>query len=244
MKRKTLIFCLFSFFFCSKIFSLTMPDDKYIRKTYPTLKVYYYSPDNTESAIYYSEKFVEEVNDPNDSSGKIFEFKGVKNSSINRWFGFFAYFNGKCPNKIWKIYKMIITDTGIIYVYGQYGDFRYLTVMAKYKIQGNEILEIEQPFYYIGVQQTTKCNFKILEFPSDNAKEVALIGDNTKIEVIGVRPNGKDWENENYSYKDDWVLIRSPLGLTGWVKAFPIGEFRGNCIEYFLDIFDWMEMGE
>jgi len=103
---------------------------------------------------------------------------------------------------------------------------RYKKIIEKYKIENGKIHLVPQPFYYLGIKQNTDAPFAILYEPNEKASVVANIAKDTEVEVIGVK----------ILNDEKWILIKSGLELTGWVKLFYIEPEQSNFHRAFVDI--------
>ncbi len=201
----------------------SFPSTEEILKMYPTLKhssIYGLN-------IYYSEKIAKlDVND----YGKILTFKNLENTKIE-WDGVsgqnFLYIvqdNEILFSRPGK--NIIITETGNIYMEYKLASGRAAYSIEKYKIENGKIVLVPQPLYYLGIKQNADVPFTILCEPNEKASVVANIAKDTEVEVIGVK----------IINDEKWVLIKSGLGLTGWVKLFFIEPEHANFHRAFLDI--------
>lgn len=219
--KKLSVFSILLFLVLSNCFSF--PSSGEILKMYPNLK--HYKIDNLN--FYYSEKIAElDV----DNYGKILTFKNLENTYI-AWDGInkFKYiFIKQGDNELFVHpgYSIIITDSGNIYMEYKLASGRAAYSIEKYKIENGKIVLVPQPFYYLGIKQNADVPFAILCEPDENASVVANIAKDTEVEVIGVK----------IINDEKWVLIKSGLGLTGWVKLFFIEPEHANFHRAFLDI--------
>ena len=231
---KKIVIFLICLFCCFKCFSF--PADNEILKLYPTLKTFTYQSTFT---FYYSENIVELLPEEKRIEGRILKFRNMENTFLC------VEHVHSGINDIWissdgsiiiseQGRKVIITDSGNIYIDKQFYPYKVSSI-EKYQITKGTILRIPQVFYYVGLEQNTKSAFSILQEPKENSVIVANIAVNTKVEVIGVKGN----PDGSWKFGDEmWVLIKSGIGLTGWVKAFSIAEWQANYEPGFLPIFD------
>ncbi len=239
MKRlKLLIVFLFS---CCFLFAqnIQIPNDKLINARFPTLQKYQYFCKG-ECKICYSEKFVKKIISDSEEISVLdekilFKFKNMNDAYIKNMLGPRIFFNNNYIGNILRTRLIVITDSGYIYVYGKYKEYRF-DVVEKYIIRNNKLEKIEQPINYINCKQKTNCDFYIKRQPNINSENVALISKDSEIEVIGVK------EIEINNKKEDWVLIKSVLGLTGWVKVFMAESYQAGQTEGFLPIFSTDEI--
>lgn len=223
-KVAALIICLFICFVC-----FAFPSEEEILTMYPDLKVYSKPYGLT---CYYSEDVVELNTDSETSYYKIFKFKNLENTYLCFEWGpsgaryLWIEKNGKNLADL-NGQKVIITSVGNIYIdWNIYPSRTYVTV--KYQVKDDTIVEVKQPFYSVGVKQPARAAFSILEEPVEGAPVVANIAVDTEVEVVGIK----------YDDGIKWALIKSKLGLLGWVKPFFVGPWLANYQPAFLGVFD------
>ena len=240
--KKILSFNIF-LFICCFLFAQNMQlkNEDFIKERFPTLKKYqYFCKDDCK--IFYSDKFITKIIDDNENVSSsldekiLFKFNNLNDSYIKNLLGPRIFYNNRYIGSLVFVKLMIITDSGYIYIYGNYKDYSF-DVIEKYIIKNNKIEKIEQPINYINCKQKTNCDFYIKSQPNINSENVALISKDSEIEVIGIK------EIINNNEKEDWVLIKSVLGLTGWVKVFMTGTYKAGYTEGFLPIFSTNELG-
>ena len=220
--KKILIFTFLLFLVLSNCFSF--PSTEEILKMYPTLKHYKLANMN----FYYSEKVVKL--DVDNYSGRILTFKDLDNTyiawdGVNHWTAIFIK-QGDNELYVHPGKNIIITDSGNIYMEYQLSSGRASNSIEKFKIENGKIVLIQQPFYYLGIKQNADASFTILCEPNEKSTVVATIAKNTEVEVIGVK----------IINDEKWILIKSGLGLTGWVKLFFIESENASFHKAFLDI--------
>ncbi len=104
--------------------------------------------------------------------------------------------------------KVYIPGNGNIYVSGHTNNA--FNMRRKYKVVNDELVETEQPFYYVGMK--TKTLKPINLFASrEFKKKTAYLPANYSIEVL---------LNEKGTAK---YLIKTDFGLTGWVDLGSVG---------------------
>jgi len=110
--------------------------------------------------------------------------------------------------------KLLIPGNGYFYAWGHI-DNDYNQV-RKYHIKNNKITEVKQPFYYVGLE--TKTN-----------KNLILYDDTLLTNIVANLPSGSRLTVLiNIS---SYYLIKTPLGLTGWIKLHPEAMWNGKTIE-------------
>ncbi|HPY41308.1 MAG TPA: hypothetical protein PLM98_12380 [Thiolinea sp.] len=108
---------------------------------------------------------------------------------------------------------LIIPGNGFIYVSGHTNSM--FDARRKYKIENDKLVEIKQPFYYVGVDTNLKQDLEIF---SDETLKTSL-GSLAKDSPVSV-----------LLYKDENYLLKSSLGLVGWAKI-PESLYPGETIE-------------
>ena len=121
----------------------------------------------------------------------------------------FVFYSKSSSGYVEKFYldgdRIFIPGNGFVYTSGHlneiYGDHR------KYKFTGTELMEVKQPYYYVGLKTKTK---KAIKLYSDYncTKVLAYLPANSNIEVVASKKSGN---NQKF-------LIKTPFGLLGWWK--------------------------
>lgn len=96
---------------------------------------------------------------------------------------------------------LIIPGNGNVYISGHANTM--FNKKRKFKFKDNKFTEIEQPYYYVGLNTLT-------------LKPLKLYSDLSQSNVTAYLP--KDSEIEVVINKDDFYLLKTSFGLTGWVK--------------------------
>jgi hypothetical protein len=156
-----------------------------------------------------------------------FDIKAIKtkidNSSTDEYFVVFSF--GLSSDPAFWFYKsdnfekvafsvsglrLYIPGNGSIYVSGHTNN--NFDVRKKYQLKDSKLIEIQQPFYYVGLKTKTLKPIKI--YDSKKLENViANLPENYKIEVLLS-------ENDNSSL----FLVRTEFGLTGWIDLGYIGQ--------------------
>lgn len=145
----------------------------------------------------------------------------------------YAIVYGSCPepefhiyaaNDISKFYgslsglNLYVTGNGNLYVSGHVNS--NFNVRKKYKFKENNIREIKQPQYYIGLK--TKTLKPVTLYKTKNLKEVvATLPAKYKIEVLLAETSYK---------KEDCYLVKTDFGLVGWTKI-KAGQYQSIDVE-------------
>ncbi len=117
---------------------------------------------------------------------------------------FMFYRNGEYINFDISIsgFSLYIPGDGTIYISGHINnDF---DTRKKYVFKDNKIVEVEQPFYYVGVKSTTLQKVKLYDSP-DLTRLVGVLDANSPVQIL---LNKKDTH---------LFLVATEFGLTGWV---------------------------
>lgn len=109
--------------------------------------------------------------------------------------------------------KLYIPGNGYIYISGHSNNM--FDERRKYKIEGHNIVEVKQPYYYVGIESKLKTDINL--YSDINLRK--QIGKLTKGSPVSVLIN-----------KDDFYLIKSSFGLVGWTKI-ELSLFPGKIIE-------------
>ena len=98
--------------------------------------------------------------------------------------------------------EFYIPGTGAIYASGHTNTM--FDTRRKYVLQGNELVEVKQPFYWVGLESKAKKDL-VLYSGKDGKETIARIPKGSALTVV---------LNESES----WYLIKTPFGLVGWLK--------------------------
>lgn len=102
--------------------------------------------------------------------------------------------------------KIYIPSNGYIYTEGHANT--YFNKRRKYKLSGDTIKEVKQPFYYVGKKTKTTM-------------AITLWSDKSQTTKVAVLP--KDYEVGVVINSGSWYLLKTPFGLTGWHKLEELG---------------------
>lgn len=98
--------------------------------------------------------------------------------------------------------SLIIPGNGFLYVSGRANNLHQ--AQAKYTIRDGKLVEIEQPFSYVGLKSKAKVPLKLLA-KKDGGEVIANVPEGESLEVVL-----RDGEH---------LLIKTNFGLLGWWKA-------------------------
>lgn len=108
---------------------------------------------------------------------------------------------------------LVIPGNGFIYVSGHVNNM--FDVRRKYKIENDKLVEIEQPFYYVGIDAPLKKDLEIY-YDEDLKKSLGSLAKGSPVSILLAK-------GENY-------LVKSSLGLVGWAKI-PESLHPGEVVE-------------
>ena len=95
-----------------------------------------------------------------------------------------------------------IPGTGAIYASGHTNTM--FDVRRKYVLQGDKLVEVKQPFYWVGLESKAKKDL-VLYSGKDGKETVARLPKGSALTVV-------------LSEGENWYLIKTPFGLVGWLK--------------------------
>lgn len=131
--------------------------------------------------------------------------------------------------------NLTLPGNGYIYSDSDSGD-RYFRAREKWRIKDQEAQNIEQPYYYLGVETTyhgrwyqdeNRAEPLKLTDRIDGDKTVAEIAPGSKITLVLVQQRFVERAGEELDYEDSipaWILVKTADGKTGW---FNIGAGDG-----------------
>lgn len=118
-------------------------------------------------------------------------------------------------NPLWHQYgeEMAVTEGGVIYLSGNVD--RMFNMRMKFKMTSKGIIEIPQPYYYVGVKGELLKPIKL--FSQKEGGEVgASLPKGYTVEVLLADPYSKAWDDDSSSHNR--YLVRSDFGLVGWMR--------------------------
>lgn len=139
--------------------------------------------------------YLDEYNDP---ISKYYELRETKNGNLIHVFKYQGGADG----------ALLFNGAGSVYQYAspEYGCFGKET--KKFILEGSKLVEVRQPMSYWEESNTTTIVDVILFLePTAKSSQVASLPKNTHVKVLTENTNG-------------WLLIKTPLGLTGWVEFY------------------------
>ncbi len=111
---------------------------------------------------------------------------------------------------LWAL-NMVLPANGMLYTSGHSNtmyDKHY-----KYELKGDTIVEVKQPFYYIGLESELYKPFTLYA-DREQKQAIAQLPKGSKITVV----LAEEYPNPDMpDYPKERFLLASPFGLTGWV---------------------------
>lgn len=150
-----------------------------------------------------------------DPMTEYYEFRDIKVGKLIHRFSYYGGLNG----------ALLVNGQGAVYQYTTPGNMCFGRETKKFILKNEKLVEVQQPFAYWESSETTTLENVTLYFsPSETSSQVALLTKGTVVKVLT-------------SNKDSWYLIKTPLGLTGWVAPF----IKGNKATNDSNFTEWLE---
>lgn len=192
-----------------------------------------WSDSHENPKVYFEANFSEVINKPvpvnspfyseySDDFGETIVIS-TKLHHTDKWESFVLYSDGPSGDPSFSFYtqkgdsisylgsvgglSLFIPGNGNIYVSGHANN--YFNKRKKYTVSNGNLTEVEQPFYYVGLETQTQSAITIYKSP-EQIQKVAVLPANSAVEIL---------INES-----DNFLIRTSFGLTGWWKLDPYGD--------------------
>jgi len=121
----------------------------------------------------------------------------------------FTIYDSENPNKIYgniNADKLFISGNGSIYCSGGESTF---DAKKKFKIIGDKLTEIKQPYYYIGLKTKTLKTIKLFE-TINLENEIANLPIDYPVEIL--------LSNKSFNSTKGLYLVKTKFGLTGWAE--------------------------
>jgi|GEM_PF-3312998 len=112
--------------------------------------------------------------------------------------------------------NLVIPGNGTLYTSGHTGNFN---VRRKYELSNNKIVEVEQPYYYVGLKSRTLNTINIYQ-TKDCKKVIATLPKDYEIEILLTEE----------SFTPSLYLVRTSFGLVGWAKL-RAGQYESIDVE-------------
>lgn len=132
-------------------------------------------------------------------------------------------------------YRLFLSASGSIYTRSDSATLP--DINRKFSIQGNRLVETEQPMLLINDQCKTGTAVVLRSGISEKSPVVARLPKNGEVQVVATQFFFDGDEETSGPDGSVPVLISTPFGLTGWVSAIPAMHFSAppktiDCIYY------------
>ena len=219
--RKTILYMLL---FASTIFAQKLPQSFSFLSTLEVDRDIYIHYNSNLTTVINNKKLIEEID-----THEIRAIKTKIDSKKDEYY-YVDYFPGLSADPTFTIYKELPDTTiriesfsgtdiympgnGNIYISGHTNNM--YNKRFKYKIDGTDIKEIEQPFYYVGVKSNTTLPIQLYS-DTTLTNEIVRIPNNSQVEVL--------------LNKEDLYLVKTSFGLLGWMKIKQYSLYGNSPIE-------------
>ena len=110
--------------------------------------------------------------------------------------------------------ELVVPGNGFIYVSGHANTS--FDKKRKYALQGDTLVEVKQPFYYVGLDSETFKEFTL--YGDREAKQpVAVLPKGSKVKILLMEESLEPGDMPEYP-RERFLLV-TPYGLTGWIKV-------------------------
>lgn len=137
-----------------------------------------------------------------DPMSEYFEIRDEGSGRLIKSFGYYGGFSG----------ALLFSGQGVVYEYRRAGSLCWGKTTNKFALVDGKLVEIPQPFRHLNDADTTLLSDAKLFFkPESASSQVATLNKGTPVAVLSFM------EAKEVGSKWRWFLIKTPLGLTGWV---------------------------
>jgi hypothetical protein len=134
-----------------------------------------------------------------DPMSQYYELRDVSSSKLIQKF---EYYGG-----VWGM--LLFSGQGVVYEFRQPGELCWGTTTNKYIYADGRFNEVPQPLHYLNNAESHLLeDVQLFYEPKISSLKVAALTKGTKVTVLSV---------DKISKVEYWSLIKTPLGLTGWV---------------------------
>lgn len=126
-----------------------------------------------------------------------YEFRDIKSGKLIHRFSYYGGFSG----------AMLVNGQGALYVHSSPESLCTTgKETRKYTLNNGALIEMQQPLvYWVNVNSTTSADTTLFLAPKTTSSPVAILKKGTMVNVL--------------TKEKGWLLIKTPLGLTGWVPG-------------------------
>ncbi|MCE9570114.1 MAG: SH3 domain-containing protein [Rhodocyclales bacterium] len=123
-----------------------------------------------------------------------YEFKDIKTGSVVHEFTYFAT----------SAASLLFTGQGVVYEHARLDPLCWGTVTRKYEFTDGKFTETRQPFLLLAAETEVLQDSRLFVLPTTTSAQVALLKKGMKVTVLAYEGS-------------DRFLVKTPLGLTGWL---------------------------
>lgn len=139
-----------------------------------------------------------------DPMSEYFELRDVKDGKLIYAFQYYGAAYG----------LLLFSGQGAVYEFRQPEMMCHGSTTNKYLFAKGKLNEVSQPMHYLNDGETTLIvDGQLFSEPKLSSTQVANLPKGTKVTVLSFNHSPRKDPN------DSWYLIRTPLGLTGWVPS-------------------------
>jgi hypothetical protein len=139
--------------------------------------------------------FVDVLFDP---MTEYYEFRDAATGSLIHQFSYYGGLSG----------ALLINGQGIVYQYSNHFPLCGGNETRKFALKGGKLAEVQQPFLYLeNAEPKVPRDITLFFSPSASSPQVASLNKGATVKVLTVERIEKNF----------WFLVKTPLGLTGWV---------------------------
>jgi hypothetical protein len=111
--------------------------------------------------------------------------------------------------------KLLFNGQGMVYLHHVPTSVCFGMATRKFLLNGKKLIETMQPLTYLGADAAVFGNIKLSSSLEPSSPIVAALQEGAKVTVIGIAPAPITKNTKNYQHLPR-LLIKTPLGLTGW----------------------------
>lgn len=111
--------------------------------------------------------------------------------------------------------KLLFNGQGIVYLHHVPPSICYGRATRKFVLGGNRLIETQQAIAYLNTDSEIFGDIKLLSSPDGSGPTVASLQEGSKVSVLGIAAHSIELNPKKGQYRPT-LLVRTPLGLTGW----------------------------
>ncbi|TXH88158.1 MAG: hypothetical protein E6Q78_11140 [Rhodoferax sp.] len=123
--------------------------------------------------------------------------------------------------------ELLFSGHGNVYLHHVPTSVCFGSATRKFVLVGKRLVETHQAITYLNAEADVYGDIKVLAAPDNSAPVVASLQEGTRVLVLGIAPDSVAL-GPNRDQALPTLLIRTPLGLTGWYVPSRSGSERGG----------------